>query len=134
MEKKGKTPFRKRKRIAVNKVRKKSFDNEIKVALAASDKGSYYNQDEFWDDLKIKKRKIILPEDDIDCGEEIQEDLSKDDKLHTRYAVLDLHSLNNALTNVSSCKTCSGTLQFEEDMDSSQGLGASIKITCSMCS
>ena len=57
MEKKGKTPFRKRKRIAVNKVRKKSFDNEIKVALAASDKGSYYNQDEFWDDLKIKKRK-----------------------------------------------------------------------------
>ena len=42
----------------------------------SSDKGSWSNQDIFWDELEERniKRKIILPDDDIDFQSEIDKD------------------------------------------------------------
>ena len=69
-----KKPFCSKKRKAWNKGRTKRFDANQKDILANSDKGTWYNQDQRWLDeednetseINASRRKIILPEEDID--------------------------------------------------------------------
>ena len=98
---KNKNPLRKRKRRAPNKKKLKTFTNEWKKKLAISNKGSFYNQSTLWKDSHTeKRRKIILPEKDIDFDEE-EIDL---DGNRNNYIIKDFSLLNNALPKRACCE------------------------------
>ena len=122
---KNKNPSRKRKRRAPNKKKFKTFTSEWKKKLAISDKGSWYSQSTLWKDSDTeKRRKIILPEEDIDFDEEeIDSDGNK-----SSYITMDLSLLNNALSERACCKHCGNTLKIICKKHQESGLGKNLKL------
>ena len=117
---KNKNPSHKRKRRTPNKKKFKAFTNEWKKKLAISSKGSWYNQSTLWkDSVTEKRRKIILPEEDIDFDEE-KIDLEGN---RNSYIIMDLSLLNNALSERACCKTCGNTLKIIYKEHQERGLG-----------
>ena len=124
---KNKNPSRKRKRRAPNKKKFKTFTNEWKKKLVISDKGSWYNQSTLWKDSDTeKRRKIILPEENIDFDEE-EIDL---DGNRNSYIIMDLSLLNNALSERACCKNCGNTLKVICKEHQESGLGKNLKLCC----
>ena len=119
---KNENPSCKRKRRASNKKKLENFTNEWKKKLAIPDKGSWYNQSTFWKDSD--KKKIILPEEDIDFDEEeIDSDGNK-----SSYITMDLSLLNNALSERACCKHCGNTLKIICKKHQESGLGKNLKL------
>ena len=56
MDKKEQNPFRKRKITAPNKKNVKHL-NQVGKKLAVSDKGPWFNQDDFWDETEERNTK-----------------------------------------------------------------------------
>ena len=119
---KNENPSCKRKRRASNKKKLENFTNEWKKKLAIPDKGSWYNQSTFWKDSD--KKKIILPEEDIDFDEE---EIDSDGNRNS-YITMDLSLLNNALSERACCKHCGNTLKIICKKHQESGLEKNLKL------
>ena len=105
---KNKNLLRKRKRRTPDKKKFKTFTNKWKKKLAISDKGSWYTKYTLWQDSDTeRKRKIILPEEDIDFDEE---EIELDSNRNS-YIIMDLSLLNNAISERACCKNFGNTLK-----------------------
>ena len=73
MDKKVKNLSGKRKRTATNKKNVKKFESGWGKKIASSNKGSWFDQDVYCDQMTetTTKRKIILPEGDSDSDYDI---------------------------------------------------------------
>lgn len=76
--------------------------------MAASDKGSWFNQFAFWDELEeVKtKRKIVLRKDDIDFLSDSDSDDDYSGSTYLSYKVFDLAFLQPSLSKIVVMNSC----------------------------
>ena len=101
--------------------------------LAASGKGSWFNQDVSWHETEEGNttRKITRSEGDTD----FQSDSCNDDGIYSGssrspYVVLDLKLLEAALAKIAGCHECGSKISLEEGLDQRQIIGAQLKLYC----
>ena len=144
--------FCSKKRKAWHKGRTNRFDTNQKDILAHSDKGSWYNQDQRWldeednetNEINASRRKIILPEEDIDfeiddgysdsddssLESENEADTNENTTDFGRYLIIDLSTLQRELRKSLCCSACNSTVSLCEKTSCCQGLGTKLSFIC----
>ena len=98
----------------------------------SSDKGSWFNQDIFWDEIEERniKWKIILPGDDID----FLNDIDKDDGIYNGSShsplVVDLKLSEAAFAKIELSHGFGSKISLEQDLDQRQAIETYLNLFC----
>lgn len=80
------------------------------------------------------RRKIILPEEDIELESDEELDLDKASEFGSgRSIIIDVGLLNSYMLKKCACKECGGSLKILEDKSQRHGLGSKLFFACQKC-
>ena len=146
--KKVKKPFEGKRRRAWNKRDQKTFCNSLKTTLDEYNSNqSWFNQNEaLWNEneadgceLSASRRKIVLPEEDVDFDSgsgESESDTDSEEVLEEnlqpllRNIILDPMLLQQYAQENVVCKYCFSNVKFYEDVNQCQGQGTKLLFRC----